>query len=86
MFQVIELLKARSKTMEFTAVVIQLHPRCTGRVLLQSKDPFDYPTMDPNYLCSEYDIKSLIAGTVSLLYQRPHASQHCTFHKYGLHY
>jgi hypothetical protein len=47
-------------------VVIQLHPRCTGRVLLQSKDPFDYPTMDPNYLCSEYDIKSLIAGTVSL--------------------
>ena len=66
--------------MEFTAVVIQLHPRCTGRVRLQSKDPFDYPTMDPNYLCSEYDIKSLIAGTVYLLYQRPHASQHCTFY------
>lgn len=48
--------------MEFTVVTIQQHPKCTGYVRLQSTDPFDYPEIDPNYLCEYDDVKPLLSG------------------------
>lgn len=48
--------------MEFTILAIQQHPKCTGYVRLQSTDPFDYPAIDPNYLCEYDDVKTLLAG------------------------
>ncbi|CAG2245888.1 unnamed protein product [Mytilus edulis] len=59
---VIKLLQKRSSSMEFTVVTIQQHPKCTGYVRLQSTDPFDYPEIDPNYLCEYDDVKSLLSG------------------------
>ncbi|CAG2222346.1 unnamed protein product [Mytilus edulis] len=59
---VIKLLQTRSSSMEFTILAIQQHPKCTGYVRLQSTDPFDYPAIDPNYLCEYDDVKTLLAG------------------------
>ncbi|CAG2210144.1 unnamed protein product [Mytilus edulis] len=58
---VIKLLQTRSSSMEFTILAIQQHPKCTGYVRLQSTDPFDYPAIDPNYLCEYDDVKTLLA-------------------------
>ena len=54
--------------MEFTVVVIQLHAKCMGTIRLQSRDPFDYPLIDPNFLCHPDDVKSHIAGKVYMIY------------------
>ncbi|CAC5372476.1 Glucose dehydrogenase [FAD, quinone],Choline dehydrogenase, mitochondrial,Alcohol dehydrogenase [acceptor] [Mytilus coruscus] len=59
---VIKLLQTRSSSMEFTVVIIQQHPKCTGYVRLQSTDPFDYPEIDQNYLCEYDDVKTLLSG------------------------
>ncbi|XP_076077854.1 glucose dehydrogenase [FAD, quinone]-like isoform X2 [Mytilus galloprovincialis] len=60
---VIKLLQKRSSSMEFTVVTIQQHPKCTGYVRLQRTDPFDYPEIDPNYLCEYDDVKSLLSDS-----------------------
>ncbi|XP_072035412.1 glucose dehydrogenase [FAD, quinone]-like [Amphiura filiformis] len=39
-----------------------LHPKSIGSVKLRSKDPFDPPIVDPNYLENPYDVKALIQG------------------------
>ncbi|XP_076109497.1 glucose dehydrogenase [FAD, quinone]-like [Mytilus galloprovincialis] len=57
-----DLIKTRTSTTEFTSVLIQQRPKSTGTIRLASKDPFDYPLIQPNYLDHTYDVKSLIAG------------------------
>lgn len=57
-----DLIKTRTSTTEFTPVLIQQRPKSTGTIRLASKDPFDYPLIQPNYLDQTYDVKSLIAG------------------------
>ena len=39
-----------------------------GTIRLQSRDPFDYPLIDPNFLCHPDDVKSHIAGKVYMIY------------------
>ncbi|CAC5396732.1 Oxygen-dependent choline dehydrogenase [Mytilus coruscus] len=60
--QVKDLIKTRTSTTEFTSVLIQQRPKSTGTIRLASKDPFDYPLIQPNYLDQTYDVQSLIAG------------------------
>ncbi|XP_070540940.1 alcohol dehydrogenase [acceptor]-like [Ptychodera flava] len=39
-----------------------LHPKSTGNVRLHSRDPLDYPIIDPHYLEDPSDIKTMIKG------------------------
>lgn len=39
-----------------------LRPRSRGWVRLRSKNPFDYPIMDPNYFSDRFDIDTLVQG------------------------
>ncbi|HEX8386854.1 MAG TPA: choline dehydrogenase [Rubricoccaceae bacterium] len=39
-----------------------VRPRSRGHVRLASADPYDHPTIDPNYLADEADGASLVAG------------------------
>ena len=73
------MLKTRAGTMEFIAVLFHLHPRCTGNVRLNSKDPFDYPLIDPNYLCHKDDLKGIIEGN-TFLYMRERIEMALFFH------
>ncbi|KAL4220286.1 hypothetical protein ACF0H5_020694 [Mactra antiquata] len=36
------------------------HPRSRGTIELQSKDPFDYPKIDPQYFSDPQDVKDLV--------------------------
>lgn len=38
------------------------HPRARGTIRLHSKDPFDYPLIDPKYFTDPQDVKDLIGG------------------------
>lgn len=38
------------------------HPKSRGTIRLRSKDPFDHPKIDPQYLTDERDIQEFIAG------------------------
>ena len=46
----------------FTGSVCQLHPESRGRVFLKSADPLAYPGIDPNYLGTDADRRTLRAG------------------------
>lgn len=46
----------------FTIVVTVIHPVSRGTVTLKSKDSLEYPTIQPNYLQEDVDVKTLIAG------------------------
>ena len=46
-----------------TAVVSLLRPKSRGSIQLKSRDPFDYPVIEPNYLQHADDIKTLLNGT-----------------------
>jgi choline dehydrogenase len=46
----------------FTAAVWQCHPESRGRVDIVSKDPTADPRIDPNYLNTELDQKTIVAG------------------------
>jgi choline dehydrogenase len=46
----------------FTSSVWQCHPQSRGRVAIRSTDPFDQPRIEPNYLASELDRKTIAAG------------------------
>ena len=46
----------------FTMSVCQLRPESRGRVRIRSADPFEPPSMRPNYLATELDRRCAIAG------------------------
>ena len=41
---------------------VLLHPKSNGTVRLRSKDPFDPPLIDPNYLTERADVDVLVDG------------------------
>ena len=47
----------------FTILPILLHPKSRGTIRLRSRDPFDQPIIDPNYLHHPDDTKTLLTGT-----------------------
>ena len=46
----------------FTMSVCQLRPESRGHVRIRSTDPFEAPAMQPNYLSTELDRRTTIAG------------------------
>jgi choline dehydrogenase-like flavoprotein len=46
----------------FTMIVYQLRPESRGRIELKSADPADAPAMYPNYLATETDRQTIVAG------------------------
>ena len=50
------------KTDGFTLHVCQLRPESRGTIGLRSADPFDPPTIDPNYLATEEDRRAMREG------------------------
>ncbi|KAL3868337.1 hypothetical protein ACJMK2_041154 [Sinanodonta woodiana] len=46
----------------FFGFVGLLHPKSRGTIRLRSRDPFDPPIIDPNYLSEEDDVKTFIRG------------------------
>lgn len=46
----------------FTLSVCQLRPESRGRLRLRSADPFDAPSMAPNYLATEHDRQTAVAA------------------------
>ena len=46
----------------FTLYPKLLHPRTVGTIRLNSKNPFDYPSIDPKYLEEEADVEVLLDG------------------------
>ena len=46
----------------FTMSVCQLRPASRGTVMIRSRDPFDAPSMQPNYLSTELDRRTMVAG------------------------
>ena len=57
----------------FTAAVWQCHPESRGRTDIASPDPAADPTIQPNYLSTELDQKTMVAGIKMLrnIYQQP---------------
>ena len=46
----------------FTMSVCQLRPASRGTVMIRSRDPLQAPSMQPNYLSSELDRRTIVAG------------------------
>jgi choline dehydrogenase len=46
----------------FTGSVCQLHPESRGRIFLKSADPLAHPGIDPNYLGTDGDRRTMRAG------------------------
>ena len=46
----------------FSIFPMLLRPRSTGRIMLRSSKPFDYPLIYPNYFQDDFDMKTLIEG------------------------
>lgn len=46
----------------FSLVPILMRPKSRGRISLKSKNPFQWPKMEPNYFEHIDDLKTLIAG------------------------
>lgn len=46
----------------FTASVLQLRPESTGQLRLKSADMMDHPVIEPNYLSTETDCRTLVKG------------------------
>ncbi|KAL4220285.1 hypothetical protein ACF0H5_020693 [Mactra antiquata] len=46
----------------FCSGIALTHPRSRGTIKLQSKDPFDYPKVDPQYFADPRDVKDLVEG------------------------
>jgi choline dehydrogenase len=46
----------------FTSIAYQLRPESRGEIKLKSPDPFDAPAVYPNYLASETDQRTIVAG------------------------
>lgn len=46
----------------FTASVLQLRPESTGEITLRSANYRDHPNIDPNYLATELDRRTIVKG------------------------
>ena len=46
----------------FTSIAYQLRPESRGEIKLKSPDPFDAPAVHPNYLSTETDQRTIVAG------------------------
>jgi choline dehydrogenase len=46
----------------FTMSVCQLRPQSRGRICIRSRDPFEPPSMQPNYLATELDRRTAVAA------------------------
>ena len=46
----------------FTASVCQLRPESRGEIKIKSKDPNEYPSIQPNYLSTELDLRTAVIG------------------------
>jgi choline dehydrogenase len=46
----------------FTSSVCQLHPQSRGAIMIKSVDPLEPPAMQPNYLSTEADRQTVVAG------------------------
>ena len=46
----------------FTMIAYQLRPESRGEIKLKSPDPFDAPAVYPNYLATETDERTIVAG------------------------
>ncbi len=46
----------------FTMIAYQLRPESRGEIKLRSPDPFDAPAVHPNYLATETDQRTIVAG------------------------
>jgi choline dehydrogenase len=57
----------------FTALASQCRPTSIGRLHIQSSDPLAAPKIEPNYLSTELDQRTLVAGVRMLrqIYQQP---------------
>lgn len=54
--------KGADKFSAFTMSVCQLRPESRGEIRLTSSDPSDYPRIIPNYLSTETDCRTVVAG------------------------
>ena len=54
--------KGADKFSAFTMSVCQLRPESKGEIRLQSNDPKTYPKIIPNYLSTETDCRTIVAG------------------------
>ena len=54
--------KGADKFSAFTMSVCQLRPESRGEIRLNSSNPKDYPKIIPNYLSTETDCRTLVAG------------------------
>ncbi|PXW72567.1 choline dehydrogenase [Loktanella sp. PT4BL] len=54
--------KGADKFSAFTMSVCQLRPESKGEIRLQSSDPRTYPKIIPNYLSTETDCRTVVAG------------------------
>ncbi|EIN07763.1 alcohol oxidase [Punctularia strigosozonata HHB-11173 SS5] len=55
----------KGNLVSFGAVL--LRPTSHGSIALRSRNPFDAPTIDPNYLATDHDVAVLVRGTRALL-------------------
>ena len=46
----------------FASIAYQLRPESRGEIKLKSPDPFDAPAVHPNYLATETDKRTIVAG------------------------
>ena len=61
----------------FTSIAYQLRPESRGEIKLKSPDPFDAPAVHPNYLATEIDQLTIVAGLklIRRILANPHMQQ-----------
>jgi len=61
----------------FTSIAYQLRPESRGAIKLKSPDPFDAPAVHPNYLATETDQLTIVAGLklIRRILANPHMQQ-----------
>lgn len=60
----------RKVTEGFTMYIQLLRPESKGNMTILSNNPFDQPTIDPQYLTIENDTKALINGKSNIIFHR----------------